>query len=633
MSDIIRQLPDSVANQIAAGEVVQRPSSIIKELVENSLDAGATRIQVIVTDAGKTCVQVIDNGKGMSETDARLAFERHATSKIREVKDLYALTTMGFRGEALPSIASVAQVELRTRQAEDELGVSINIEGSHVISQEPIMCPVGANFIVKNLFYNVPARRKFLKGNNTEYTHILNEFQRIALAHPEVSFSLSTPDSLLMDLPVGTFRQRIVSIFGNKIDKSLLAVQLETSVVQIAGFVGSPESCKAKAPQFFFVNGRYMRHPYFAKAVQVAFERLIPEGQQVPYFLQLLVDPAKIDVNIHPTKTEISFEDEKMIFSFIRDAVRETLAKFHAIPTIDFDRTDCPDIPLYFGESDNVKMPEVNINPNFNPFEQTSPETTFDAPKTSGAGRGSFGPASQPQRPPYNIVEELYGPVPSQETTKRPYSFVEENPAAPKLFDQQEAKDQQEWEISSSLFLQYKGRYLFSPVETGLLLIDIHRAHTRVLYDEYLERVDQHNIESQGLLFPQILELSPTESAIFETMLDEVQALGFEVSPLGGGNYQVLRVPGGIEGMDPDRLLLSMIDDAIHSNGAVKDEMLHIIAQTLARKTAIPVGQLLSQDEMKDLATKLFASSNPNFTPDGKVITTILPDALLTSKF
>ena len=360
MPDIIHLLPDSVANQIAAGEVIQRPASLIKELVENAIDAGATRIQVIVTDAGKSCVQVIDNGKGMTETDARLSFERHATSKITKADDLFALTTMGFRGEALASIAAVAQVELRTRTPDNELGVCLQIEGSKVILQEPIVCPVGANFLIKNLFFNIPARRKFLKSNHTELSNIVAEFERIALAHPDLSFALSTPDNVLLDLPSGNFRQRIVNIFGRKMDKYLMPVHVETELVEIIGFVGNPESSKKKgAQQFFFANGRYMRHPYFAKAIQSAYERLIPDGEQVPFFLQILINPCRIDVNIHPTKTEIKFEDEQPIWQILRAAVRETLGRFNAIPTIDFDVEDRPDIPVFQDGDVNIAPPSI----------------------------------------------------------------------------------------------------------------------------------------------------------------------------------------------------------------------------------------------------------------------------------
>ena len=376
MSDIIRLLPDSVANQIAAGEVIQRPSSVIKELVENSIDAGATLVQVLVVDAGKSSIQVIDNGKGMSVTDARLAFERHATSKIKEAADLFSLQTMGFRGEALASIVAVAQVELRTRRAEDELGLSLIIEGSKVQGQEPIACPVGSNFLVKNLFFNIPARRKFLKSNQTELSNILTEFERIALANPEVAFTLHSGDNLLLNLPAGNFKQRILNVFGKKLDAQLISIKVETSLIKISGFIGSPKSAKKKgAHQYFFVNGRYMRHTYFNKAVQAAYERLIPDGEQIPYFIIFEVDPTHIDVNIHPAKTEIKFQDEQAIWPIILAAVRESLGKFAAVPTIDFDTANRPDIPT-FHEDDNAAPPEVRINSDFNPFE------AFDEPNT-----------------------------------------------------------------------------------------------------------------------------------------------------------------------------------------------------------------------------------------------------------
>ena len=361
MSDIIHLLPDSVANQIAAGEVVQRPSSVIKELVENSIDAGATQVQVIVEDAGKSLVQVIDNGKGMSETDARLAFERHATSKISEAKDLFALRTMGFRGEALASIAAVAQVELRTRAADKDLGVSIIIEGSRVVDQQPVNCPVGANFAVKNLFFNIPARRKFLKSNQTELSNILTEFERIALAHPETSFSLHSGGAAMMNLPAGNFKQRILGVFGKRLEAKLIPVEVKTTLINISGFVGVPSASRRKnAQQFFFVNGRYMRHPYFAKAVQTAYERLIPDGEQVPFFLNLEVAPEKIDVNIHPTKTEIKFEDETPIWQILLAAVREALGKHGVVPSLEFNTEGRPDIPVFTPGGRQCPAPQVH---------------------------------------------------------------------------------------------------------------------------------------------------------------------------------------------------------------------------------------------------------------------------------
>ena len=388
MSDIIHLLPDSVANQIAAGEVVQRPSSVIKELVENSIDAGATQVQVIVEDAGKSLVQVIDNGKGMSETDARLAFERHATSKISEAKDLFALRTMGFRGEALASIAAVAQVELRTRAADKDLGVSIIIEGSRVVDQQPVNCPVGANFAVKNLFFNIPARRKFLKSNQTELSNILTEFERIALAHPETSFSLHSGGAAMMNLPTGNFKQRILGVFGKRLEAKLIPVEVKTTLINISGFVGVPSASRRKnAQQFFFVNGRYMRHPYFAKAVQTAYERLIPDGEQVPFFLNLEVAPEKIDVNIHPTKTEIKFEDETPIWQILLAAVREALGKHGVVPSLEFNTEGRPDIPVFTPGGNDVPAPQIDVNPDYNPFA-TSP--SYLSGKGGGAGGSSY---------------------------------------------------------------------------------------------------------------------------------------------------------------------------------------------------------------------------------------------------
>ena len=348
MSDIIQLLPDSVANQIAAGEVIQRPASVIKELVENSVDAGARHIQVLVTDAGRTAIQVIDDGKGMSETDARLSFERHATSKIRQAQDLFALTTMGFRGEALASIAAVAQIELRTRQEADELGTHLSISGSRFTGQEPCSCPAGSNFLIENLFYNVPARRKFLKSNSTELANIVTAFERIALVYPDIAFTLSSNGTEMFNLRSGSLRQRIADIFGRKMDSDLIPVEVETTLCSIKVYVGKPETSKKKgAQQYFFVNGRYMKHPYFNKAVMAAFERLIPMGEQVPYFIYFTIEPANIDVNIHPTKTEIKFENEQAIWQILSAAVRESIGVFNDVPSIDFDTEDRPDIPVF----------------------------------------------------------------------------------------------------------------------------------------------------------------------------------------------------------------------------------------------------------------------------------------------
>lgn len=637
MNDIIQLLPDSVANQIAAGEVIQRPASIIKELVENSLDAGATRIQVIVTDAGKTCVQVIDDGKGMSETDARLSFERHATSKIKNADDLFALTTMGFRGEALASIAAVAQVELKTRRAEDELGVQINIEGSKVIGQEAVMCPVGANFAVKNLFFNTPVRRKYLANDRTELKNITNEFERIALAHPEINLTLSTPDATILSLPASNFRQRIINIFGKNLDKHLLHVEVETSVVQIVGYVGTPESSKNRSvPQFLFVNGRFMKNVTFAAAVMKAYERLIPDGFKVPFFLQFFVDPSRIDVNIHPTKTEINFEDKNTIFAIILSAVKQTLGESNAIPTIDFDTEGKPEIPVFTNDMGDVREPTIRLNPNFNPFDTASDtkESRHNAAvHTAPRPARSYDPVSRdfvPTPPDFIIPTQT---DPTHQLHNVVLIDAPEMKDEKKLYEELPTVERSSWEAASAEFIQYKGRFIITPHDEGLLIIDMHRAHTRVLYEEYTNNTHEHPQESQGLLFAHILELSPIQSGLLETMTDEIEALGFNISPLGGGSYSVMGVPSGIDGVDPVQLLQNIVDDAFDKGYDTKEQLRHSAALTLARRAAIPVGQHLSQDEMRELAVQLFRTSNPNITPDGKAILTIVPDDNILAKF
>lgn len=639
MPDIIHLLPDSVANQIAAGEVIQRPASLIKELVENAIDAGATRIQVIVTDAGKSCVQVIDNGKGMTETDARLSFERHATSKITKADDLFALTTMGFRGEALASIAAVAQVELRTRTPDNELGVCLQIEGSKVILQEPIVCPVGANFLIKNLFFNIPARRKFLKSNHTELSNIVAEFERIALAHPDLSFALSTPDNVLLDLPSGNFRQRIVNIFGRKMDKCLMPVHVETELVEIIGFVGNPESSKKKgAQQFFFANGRYMRHPYFAKAIQSAYERLIPDGEQVPFFLQILINPCRIDVNIHPTKTEIKFEDEQPIWQILRAAVRETLGRFNAIPTIDFDVEDRPDIPVFQDGDVNIAPPSIEIDENYNPFANSQPATPKESslfPPASGS-TSSYSPRKSAKgwESAFENAFDTQDSLTHSTAFSSDFAEAEETPAAEAtLYEHLPENKQGSWTNAGTQYIQYKGRYIIAPSEEGLLMVDQHRAHVRILFEDYLTRVREAEPQSQGILFPQILEVSASQQAILEGILPELEAIGFELSYLGGNSFSILRVPSGLDGLDPVVLLNGMLDDATQKGSELHEELVNTMALSLARKAAIPVGQEMSNEEMRDLIDRLFRHETPTFTPDGKRVFQLLPLATLLKPF
>ena len=618
MSDIIHLLPDSVANQIAAGEVIQRPSSVIKELVENSIDAGATLIQVYVVDAGKSCVQVIDNGQGMSETDARLSFERHATSKISAATDLFSLHTMGFRGEALASIAAVAQVELKTRTKSEDVGVSICIEGSKLVSQEPVSCPVGANFAVKNLFFNIPARRKFLKTNQTELSNIMNEFERIALAHPDISFTLHSNDTLVMNLSSGNFRQRILGIFGRKFDQQLVPVQVETSLVNISGFVGLPSAARKKgAHQYFFVNGRYMRHPYFSKAVMTAYERLLPEGEQIPYFLHLQVDPSRIDVNIHPTKTEIKFQDEQPIWQIILAAVREALGRSGAVPTIDFDTAGRPDIPAFTPHGD-VVPPEVEIDTSYNPFEQpgANSASSFATPVRS-EGRGAM------SRTKSSVTgwEQLY--TPAERSSARSLPEEPSEPESPTLYGNLSKDEQQLWERSGAEFFQYKGRFVVTSVKSGLLFVEQRRAHIRILYEQYMLRLHDKKGPSQGLLFPQLIQLPPSQATLLEELTDELTSVGFDISNLGGGSFSVLAIPAGTEGLDPGALVGGLLDDALGKATGAKAEIVQIIALSLAKKAALPIGQALSQAEMEDLIEKLFACETPNYTPDGKLILSI----------
>ena len=609
MSDIIHLLPDSVANQIAAGEVIQRPASVIKELVENAVDAEAKEIHVLVTDAGKTSIQVIDDGKGMSETDARLAFERHATSKIKQASDLFALHTMGFRGEALASIAAVAEVELKTRLANQELGTRLVISGSRVESQELVSCPQGSNFIVKNLFFNVPARRKFLKTNSTELSNILTEFERIALVHPDIAFYLYSNDSELFNLPVMPLRQRIMSIFGKKLNQQLLSVEVDTTLIKISGFIAKPDTARKKgAHQYFFVNGRYMRHPYFHKAVMEAYERLIPTGEQISYFIYFEVDPANIDVNIHPTKTEIKFENEQAIWQILSAAVKETLGKFNAVPSIDFDAADMPDIPV-FNQEQTIQPPKLHYSTDYNPFKPSSGGgQSYSRPKTDWEGLyAGLETASR-----MNDTQEAAMPD-SVEA-----SFEEVDMAGsqgePSLYGHEPVAS------SSVQYLQFKGRFILTSVKSGLMIIDQHRAHVRVLFDHYMEQIHRGQGTSQGVLFPEIVQFPPSEVAMLESILDDLSAIGFELTALGGGSYAINGVPAGIEGLDPVKLVQNMVHTAMEKGSDVKDEVQTRLALTLARAAAIVYGQVLTPDEMSGLIGQLFVSPSPNYTPDGHLI-------------
>ncbi|GAK38006.1 DNA mismatch repair endonuclease MutL [Bacteroides graminisolvens] len=609
MSDVIRLLPDSVANQIAAGEVIQRPASIVKELVENAIDAEASNIYVLVTDAGKTCIQVIDDGKGMSETDARLSFERHATSKIREASDLFALRTMGFRGEALASIAAVAQVELKTRPASEEVGTKIVIAGSKFESQEVVSCPKGSNFSVKNLFFNIPARRKFLKANSTELSNILAEFERIALVNPDVSLSLYSNDAEVFNLPASSLRQRILSVFGKKLNQQLLTVDVDTTMIKVSGFVAKPETSRKKGMhQYFFVNGRYMRHPYFHKAVMDAYEQLIPAGDQITYFLYFEVDPANIDVNIHPTKTEIKFENEQAIWQILAAAVKESLGKFSAVPSIDFDTADMPDIPA-FEQAAPVESPKVHYNSDYNPFKSSASYS----------------------RPSVNW-ENLYGGLQKADTHVEPDTTDH-------FSDSVRTESAETGSVFSSAFnntdhavekanqhLQIKGRYILTSVKSGLMIIDQHRAHVRILFDRYITQITNRQGEGQRVLFPEIIQLPASEVVVLEGIMDDLSAVGFELTNLGGGSFAVNSIPSGVEGLDPVQLVRNMVHTAMEKGNDVKEEIQNVLALTLAKAAAIVYGQVLTPDEITGLVDNLFACETPNYTPDGSVVISTIKD-------
>lgn len=600
MSDIIQLLPDSVANQIAAGEVIQRPASVIKELVENSVDAGATRIDVAVVDAGRTSILVIDDGKGMSETDARLSFERHATSKIRQADDLFDLHTMGFRGEALASIAAVAQVTLKSRLATEEVGTQLVISGSKIESQEPCSCPQGSSFSINNLFYNVPARRKFLKSNSTELNNILTAFERIVLVNPQITFTLQSNGTELMNLRAANLRQRIIDVFGKRLNQDLLPVNVDTTMCKITGFVGKPESARKKgAHQFFFVNDRYMKHPYFNKAVMTAFERMVPQGEQVPYFLYFTVAPGDIDVNIHPTKTEIKFENEQAIWQILSAAVKESLGMYNDVPTIDFDTEDKPDIPVYNPEMfPKATAPKISVDPNYNPFK-------------AHGGSGSRTSAPVDQR--WEDLYEGLSDAPQDEE--------------PDLFESLQTEESGQTNIiaeKSPTHYQYKGKYIMTAVKSGLMIIDQHRAHVRVLYEQYLAQLAAHENHSQKVLFPEVVQFPASDDVILNKLLPQVKAFGFELEDLGRGSYAVNAVPSGLDGLNPVSLIRDMVEAAKESGASAIDEINKSLALSMARAAAIPVGQVLGNDEMEGLVNNLFGCSNVNYTPDGKNVLCIL---------
>lgn len=595
MSDIINILPDSIANQIAAGEVIQRPASVVKELVENSVDAGADKISVVVKGAGRTLVQVADNGKGMSHTDARMSFERHATSKISKAGDLFGLRTMGFRGEALASIAAVAAVEMRTRQAGADFGTVVEIAASNIIRHEPDSCVEGTVFAVKNLFFNVPARRKFLKSDETELRHIIYEFQRVALANPHIELSLYNGTEALYELPAGNFKQRITAIFGKKSKNyasQLIDIAAETNLVKISGFVGSPQSASRNATQFFFVNGRFMRHPYFGKAIQMAYDNMLPHDTQPIYFITLEVKPENIDVNVHPTKTEIKFEDEKEIFAIIMSCVRESLGKFNFLPSLDFDTNRTLDIPAYLADN-KPDMPQINTDSNYNPF--AAAHSTSSNRGISVKNWDMLYERRQQQASPYDTAEQ-------------------------KAFFSPD-------EVAKSNFWIYRDKYLITAVKSGLMIIDRQLALERITYEQILLRLQQGQKATQALLFAETITFSADENITFETILPELEAIGFDIDKLSAPSYTIAGIPSFLTevGSVPD--LLRDIVGYVVDNTTVGKEIYEKIAIRTAKAYARKTHSNLNAQETEALIASLFQCRTPNYSPEGIKTVVILSDA------
>lgn len=607
MADIIQLLPDSVANQIAAGEVIQRPASVVKELVENAIDAGATQIKVNIKDAGRTLIQIIDNGCGMSDTDARMAFERHATSKIKTASDIFAIRTMGFRGEALASVAAIAEVELRTREHDQELGTFIHISGSEIINQEPVHCDAGTNFQVKNLFFNVPARRKFLKSNPAELKHIISEVQRIALANPEIGISLHHNGSALYELSGSNKRVRIVSLFGKNINQNLIPIDTETSLVKLSGFVGQPKHArKTFGEQFFFVNHRFMKHPFFHKAIMQAYEKILPPDSIPSYFIFFDLNPADIDVNIHPTKTEIKFENESAIWQILQASVREALGKFNIVPSIDFDQAGSVEIPMPLHDFREVTIPEVKLNPSYNPFEPAATARNY----TGSAGAGFPKPM---ERSNQSNWQSLYKGLDDDLSAKKEIPFDE--PVQFRIEEQQTVKSS----------VQFKNKYILTPVKSGLMIIDQKRAHERILYERLIQVLENHEVASQQQLFPETFELGAADVVLLTGILPDLRALGFDIREFGKNTFIINGTPGVLNAASPIEIIESLLEDYKNSPVNLQEKARETVAASLAQASAIPYGQSLKQSEINELIDNLFACQTPNFSPKGKKVLSIMP--------
>ncbi|MEA3444441.1 MAG: DNA mismatch repair endonuclease MutL [Bacteroidota bacterium] len=601
MSDIIQLLPDSVANQIAAGEVIQRPASVVKELVENAVDAGATKINVNLTDAGKTLIQIVDNGSGMSETDARMAFERHATSKIKKADDLFAINTLGFRGEALASIAAIAHVELKTRQSENELGTELIIAGTEVISQQNIQCAVGSNFLIKNLFFNIPVRRKFLKSNTTELKHIINEFQRIALTHTNIALTLSHNNNEIYNLPSENLALRIARLFRKNIKQYLIKVDTTTSIVKITGYIGKPEAArKNSGEQYFFVNNRYMKHPYFYKAVSMAFDKMLPHDTWPTFFINFEISPEAIDVNIHPTKTEIKFEDEANIWKILNISVKESLGKYNITPPIDFDMKNHVEIPVLRKDTE-IKIPEIKVNPEFNPFEKKN---------NSGSGTTQF--SNKEKKDNIDNWEKLY-------------EGFENNKEEPTLIFKSNIDEKANIAQSTNkLFFQLKNKYILTSVKSGLMVIDQKRAHERVLFERFIYQLNNKKGISQKSLFPENLVLEAGDAALLDEICPMLIDLGFGVEKSNEHEYTINACPADTSMQQACPIIEKILELYKESELELKIEGREKVALAMAKSSSIAYGKLMEVKEMQQLVDNLFACEVPNYTFDGKTVMTIV---------
>ena len=609
MSDVIKLMPDALANQIAAGEVIQRPASVLKELVENSVDAGASKITVNIKDAGRTLIQVIDNGCGMSVTDARMSFERHATSKLTKAEDLFCIYTKGFRGEALASIAAVAEVELKTRRADDAIGTDVIINGSKFISQTPVSTPQGTNFAIKSLFFNVPARRKFLKSNSTELQHIITEFQRIVLTHPMIEFALHHNDNIIYSLPKTNLKQRILGVFGKNLNSTLIPVEIDTSIVKITGFCGKPSPSKRKTDkQFFFVNNRYMKNSYFHKAVALAYDKLTLPDCIPPYFLYMEVDPHTIDVNVHPAKTEINFENASDIFRLLQAGIKETLSKSDVTPAIDFDNQAINDIPYFRSDSPLPEEPQISYDPDYNPFVSTEKPQSF----SDGGGSRSKGS--------YNYKQSDYQP---RRRSTDNWQTLYESALNGSTDDIKPA-------AAPTPLMQIGNKYIAALHDNGIMLIDQYRAHLRILYEKYLRQIASNADATQQLLYPQPLDLDATSLAMAYDIRDELMSVGFDIDfPSPTATATLRGIPPFLEQNKAIDVLIKVIDSYRDEHGNISSSMKDILARSAARSEAVMGGRSLSTEEMQTLKDDLLATQQPEFSPDGRKTTIVLrPDDL-----